>query len=130
LPPAARVERLRVEFVEPARVIAGGALSRELPFEGLVRALLRRASTLLEVHEGIELAIDFGEWIERAAEVRVERSELRRADSVRWSARQERAMNLRGVRGAVEYAGDLEPFLPLLALGVAVGIGKGTTFGL
>ena len=32
--------------------------------------------------------------------------------------------------GEIEIAGDLEPFLPLLAFGEAVGAGKGTAFGL
>ena len=39
-------------------------------------------------------------------------------------------MKLGGFVGQVTYAGDLEPFLPLLRLGTLVHIGKGTTFGL
>ncbi|MFG0319823.1 MAG: CRISPR system precrRNA processing endoribonuclease RAMP protein Cas6 [Planctomycetota bacterium JB042] len=128
-PPAAS-DRLRVAFPSGVRILTRGALARELPFPVVARALLRRASTLLELHEGFDLRLDHRAWIDRAEGVRIERSDLRRADSLRWSARQERAMNLRGVRGSVDYAGDLAPFLPLLAFGVAVGVGKGTTFGL
>lgn len=122
--------RVRVAFPDAVRLMKDGALARELPFDALVRSLLWRASTLLEFHEGTDLQVDFRGWIERARSVRTVRSELRRVDSLRWSSRQARAMNLRGVCGHVDYEGDLAAFAPLLAIGAAVGVGKGTTFGL
>lgn len=124
------LERLELSFVSPLRLVRKGRLEEEIPFHLLIRALLRRASSLLEFHEGIDLDLDFKRLIEEAGQVELTSSDLRRTDQVRFSARQQRTMNLVGVQGSVVYSGRLERFLPLLALGLAVGAGKGTTFGL
>lgn len=123
-------DRIAVRIRAPLRIVRRGVLEEQLPFHVLVRALLRRASSLLEFHEGIDLDVDFKGLIARAEQVLTRDSSLRRENRVRYSVRQERRMNLAGISGTVVYQGDLEPFLPLLALGQAVGVGKGTTFGL
>ncbi|MFH0946525.1 MAG: CRISPR system precrRNA processing endoribonuclease RAMP protein Cas6 [Planctomycetota bacterium] len=128
--PAPGLERLELRFDTPLRLLRNGRLEEEVPFHVLVRALLRRASSLLEFHEGIDLDLDFKGLIEEAERVEQIRSDLTRTDRVRFSARQQRTMNLVGVRGSVAYSGQLDRFRPLLALGLALGVGKGTTFGL
>lgn len=39
-------------------------------------------------------------------------------------------MKLGGIVGEVEYAGDLTPFAPFLAVGEWIHVGKNATFGL
>lgn len=128
--PDVGVAGITVRFVTPARLAWQGVPVGDVPFHVLARNLLRRASNLLALHEGIELEVDFRRAIADAEAVRVVESRLARADRVRYSARQDRIMNLHGVHGRVLYAGDVGPFRRLLALGQAVGVGKGTTFGL
>lgn len=119
-------DRLIVRFETPLRLLEQGRPLREFSFISLVSNLLRRATGLVE------------SWAEptprdlvsAARSIVVVEARIRRADRVRFSSRQERAMNLMGHVGEIEIAGDLEPFLPLLAFGEAVGAGKGTAFGL
>ena len=121
---------VEVRFESPVRLLKNGRLLEQISFDALVRALLRRATSLMEFHEGVDLELDFRGLIGEAEQVRLIRSELSSTDRLRFSARQGRSMNLTGMRGAVRYSGLLESFRALLALGVAVGVGKGTTFGL
>lgn len=131
IPPlAGSPQRVEVRFASPVRLQHDGRFARDVPFHVLVRSLLRRASSLLEFHEGIDLQLDFRGLIGRAEAVVVERADLRKENRLRYSSRQQRMMNLIGLRGAVTYRGDVGPFAPLLALGEAVGVGKSTTFGL
>jgi len=119
-----------IRFESPVRLLRDGRLLEDVPFDALIRALLRRATSLMEFHEGVDLELDFRGLIREAETVRLLESDLSRTDRLRFSVRQGRAMNLTGLCGRVRYQGRLEPFRSLLALGAAVGVGKGTTFGL
>ncbi len=132
----ARSSRFSIEFPTALRLVEDGDVVAAPTFALLVRALLRRAASLLREHEGVLLDLPDAEREElraRAASVSLVASDLARVDQVRFSARQHRTMNLFGMRGRVTFEareGDVDPLLPLLALGVAIGVGKGTTFGL
>lgn len=119
-------DRLVVRFETPLRLLEQGRPLREFSFTSLVSNLLRRASGLVESWA----EPDPRELVSTARSIAVVEARIRRADRVRFSSRQERAMNLMGHVGEIEIAGDLAPFLPLLAFGEAVGAGKGTAFGL
>ena len=119
-------DRLVVRFETPLRLLEQGRPLREFSFTSLVSNLLRRAAGLVESWA----EPDPRELVSAAGSITVVEARVRRADRVRFSSRQERAMNLMGHVGEIEIAGDLEPFLPLLAFGEAVGAGKGTAFGL
>lgn len=74
--------------------------------------------------------MDYRDWIGRAGRVQTVESQLHWHDWERYSHRQKTRMQLGGVMGQVSYAGELGPFLPLLALGADLHVGKGTGFGL
>lgn len=74
--------------------------------------------------------LDFKGIIARAGEVVTEALTIRWVNWQRYSARQKAAMDLSGLVGKVRYRGDLEEFLPLLAFGWLVHVGKNATFGL
>ena len=122
--------RLRLRLRTPVRLKSAGRYSRRLDFPLLVRALLRRASDLARFHCGSELGLDYRQWIERAAGVRETASEIRWHDWERYSQRQDQRMKLGGLVGEAEFAGEWQPFLPLLRLGADLHVGKGTGFGL
>lgn len=126
LPP----DRLTVRFVTPARLRHEGKTVRgQVPFHVLVRALLRRVSSLAAFHGAGVWQTDYRGWAEGARAVTIAAADLRWDERERYSRRQGRRMELGGVIGAATYAGDLAPYRPLLALGELTHVGKATVFG-
>ncbi len=124
------LSELLVSFDTPARFIQRGELCRQPRFDLLAGNLLRRLENLVRFHCGGEDPWVYGSLLEDAAGVELVRNETRWHDWERYSNRQDRRMKLGGIVGRAAYRGRLSPFLPLLALGTWVNVGKGTTFGL
>ena len=72
----------------------------------VIRALLRRVSSLSYFYGGQRWEVDYRGWIERAEQVQIADAEVRWVDWERFSTRQQREMNLGGIVGRVTYAGD------------------------
>ncbi len=70
------------------------------------------------------------ELIGLAKNVRIAAHPAQWLDWTRYSARQNTRLKMGGVKGKVIYEGGFEPFLPLLAIGQHLHVGKGTVFGL
>ncbi len=121
---------LHLIFLTPTRLKFDGRLSPKLEFHILIRNLLRRLSLLSYFHCDKELDLDFKGIIEKAREVKVEKSNLTWFDWERYSNRQETTMMMGGFMGSIIFKGDLELFLPFLRLGEYIHVGKGTSFGL
>jgi hypothetical protein len=102
----------------------------ELPFHVLVRAMLRRISSLEEAYGGGDPPLDYRGLVARAQTVTVESSSIRWFDWKRYSNRQDQAMLMGGMVGKTAYAGDLAEFLPLIRFCEKVHLGKQTAFGL
>jgi hypothetical protein len=126
--------RFAVHFLAPTRIRSDGVVRAEVSFQDLVRALLRRLSSLCYFHCGCELLVDFKGLIEQASSVRTVESNLRWQDQGRFSSKQRQRIEMGGVVGRVvfEAAGRevLTPFWPLLAAGEWVHVGKGAVMGL
>ncbi|MDY6874660.1 MAG: CRISPR system precrRNA processing endoribonuclease RAMP protein Cas6 [Chloroflexota bacterium] len=123
-------DRLTVRFLTPARLKHGGEFMRAgVDFHVLVRALLRRLSSLSYFHCGERWETDYPGWVERAEQVEVAETHLSWVEWERYSGRQAHRIKMGGVVGSVTYAGDLAPFRPLLALGMLAHVGKGAVFG-
>ncbi len=121
---------LRLRLATPTRLKDEGRLTPGVDFPLLVRSLLRRTSELARIHCQAPLELDYRGWIERARTVRPLEAALHWHDWERYSRRQETRMKMGGVVGRVAFAGDVEPFMPLVALGQDLHVGKGTSFGL
>lgn len=123
-------DRLTLDFLSPTRLKSQGRWVWEgPPFAVLVRTLLGRTSSLSYFHCGERLEVDFRELIDRAAGIKIVQSESRWEDWARVSGRQRQQIKMGGLMGQVTYAGELEAYLPLLALGELIHVGKGTVFG-
>jgi len=122
---------LTLTFLTPTRIYHDDHLAHGLEFHVLVRHLLRRISMLAYFHCDIDTTgWDFKGCIERAGQISTRTSRLNWYAWQRYSARQDKKIDMDGFVGQVAYAGDLAPFLPLIRAGEALHVGKGTTFGL
>ena len=121
---------VRVNLETPLRFKREGRLSDGLPFETLVRLMLRRASSLMEAFGEGEPDLDYRGLVARAGAVAAGPCEIRWTDWERYSNRQKQRMQLGGVTGEVTYRGDLAEFIPLLEFCEKTHIGKQTSFGL
>lgn len=121
--------RLTVTLQTPLRLKRNNELAADLPFEDLVRGVLRRiATTFQEFGEG-EPPLDYRGLVFRAKNVRTVRSGCRWEDPPRYSNRQKERMLMGGLVGDLLYEGEIAPYLPLLELASFLHIGKQTTFG-
>jgi hypothetical protein len=129
--PDLRDGRIRLLSVTPVRIKAERHLTDRLSFSILVRTLLRRFSSLAYFHCGCELDLDYRGVIERADAVQTVEDRTLWIDWERYSRRQETAMKMGGLVGEMAFEGEeIDEFLPLLALGEYLHVGKGTAFGL
>ncbi len=117
-------------FLTPTRITYDGRLTDELPFHVLIQRLMGRISALSYFHCGESLQMDFKEFITQATQIETVQSDLRWYDWTRYSQRQNSRMKLGGLLGNITYAGKLEAFLPFIALGQYIHVGKNATFGL
>ena len=122
--------QLTVRLLTPTRVTHEGQITDKLPFHVFWRRLIGRISALAYFHCGESLEMDFKGLIEKATTVETTNSTLRWKDWTRYSSRQNRKMKLGGLIGSVDYAGDLAVFIPFVALGAFLHVGKNATFGL
>ena len=123
-------DQLTVRLLTPTRITHKGQITDKLPFHLFWRRLIGRISALAYFHCGESLNLDFKGLIAQAETVETVASSLKWKDWTRYSSRQNQKMQLGGLVGSVTYAGDLEAFLPFVALGKFLHVGKNGTFGL
>ncbi len=123
-------KRVTANFLTPTRLKHSGQVAKEGPsFHVLIRAILRRVSSLSYFHCGEKWETDYRGIIEAATGVRLVEARTGWVDWERYSRRQQQRMNLGGLVGKATYEGELDPFLPLLVLGQLVHVGKACVFG-
>jgi len=121
---------LEISLKTPLRLKYLNHLESALPFHVLVRAMLRRISSLENSYGTGEPDIDYRELVKIAETVTTSASSLRWFDWKRYSSRQEQSMLMGGITGNVTYSGEIAEFLPLIRFCEKVHLGKQTSFGL
>ncbi|MDT8379304.1 MAG: CRISPR system precrRNA processing endoribonuclease RAMP protein Cas6 [Desulfotignum sp.] len=124
------VNKLRLRLITPLRITGREKGPADLPFDVLIRSLIRRCTALLNTWGQGEPNLNYTELARKAADVTITDNHLSWFDWKRYSARQDRKMFMGGLTGEITYTGDLTPFMPLLAMGQTVHAGKNTAFGL
>jgi hypothetical protein len=123
--------QITMAFLTPTRLKYQSHLLKRGPeFHVILRRLLDRLTALSLYYHETSLALDVRAWKHLAEQIRLVASRVTPYDWERYSNRQQTHMKLGGLLGTVTYAGELAPFLPLLALGEWLHVGKGATFGL
>jgi hypothetical protein len=118
-----------VDFVTPTRLKHKGKFVDGPEFHVLVRALLRRVSSLYYFHCGERWEADYKGLVELAETVKQVEAAARWRRWERYSSKQDRRIDMGGVVGRVRYAGALAEFRKLLVLGSILHVGKGCVFG-
>lgn len=129
--PEASTNTLGLTCKTPVRLKHNNRFRTDLPFHLLVRAALRRISSLEAAYGNGEPALDYKGLAARATAVRNLSENCQWVEIERYSNRQQTAMLIGGVLGSNLYQGDdLAEFLPLLRYCEVVHLGKQTSFGL
>jgi CRISPR/Cas system endoribonuclease Cas6 (RAMP superfamily) len=129
-PPSEAIGAIKVKLLSPLRLKHHNQFQDSLPFHLLIRAALRRISTLAEAYGSGEPPLDYSGLIKRAGQVQTMQSACGWVDLKRFSNRQNSTMLMGGVQGNATYEGDLAEFLPLLRYCEQTHLGKQTAFGL
>ncbi|GIK38059.1 MAG: CRISPR-associated endoribonuclease Cas6 [Chloroflexota bacterium] len=123
-------DRITLNFLTPTRLKHQGKwIEQGPPFQALIKVLLGRISSLSYFHCDERLNVDFRGLIDRAAQVQVVNCETHWEDWTRFSMRQHQEIEIGGLVGMITYEGDLRDYLPFLALGELIHVGKGAVFG-
>ena len=128
--PAEGISGIRVYFETPLRVKNKGQFTTTLDFVILVRTLLRRVQHLWQEFDGRPLELNEKSLLQIAETVEAQNPMLHWEEQTRFSNRQQNRQNLGGLKGHIEFRGNLSPFIPLFDLARLVHIGKATSFGL
>jgi len=121
---------LKLTLETPLRLKFENRLKADLPFHVLVRAILRRISSLLNCYGSGEPALDYRGLVQRANSVQILESNLKWFDWKRYSFRQNKSMLMGGITGSVVYEGKIGEYLPLISFCEKAHLGKQTAFGL
>jgi len=122
--------QLKVIIETPLRLKFENRLKADLPFHVLVRAMLRRISSLMNCYGNGEPPLDYRGFVKRAESIRIVEDNLNWFDWRRYSLRQDKSMLMGGMVGSVIYEGRIGEYLPLLEFCSKVHLGKQTSFGL
>src|SRR6185369_1610372 len=110
-----------IDFLTPLRLLHKGVPLRDIAFSAVAGALFRRISSLAYYYGGEELPHDFKWLAARSREIACSSSGLN------WV---NHGGSLQGIEGSVTFCGELTEFIPFLALGSRLNIGKGAAYGL
>jgi hypothetical protein len=123
-------EEITLRFLTPTRLKDQGRIVQQTPqFHMIWRALMRRLSSLSYFHCGKKWEVDYRELANASRSIKLVSDDMRWTAFRRYSTRQEQHIPISGIVGTAKYSGNLGVFLPLLALGELVHVGKATIFG-
>jgi hypothetical protein len=131
----ASVQRLTIRFLTPTFLRADGEVVRRPEFHQLFKRLRDRVNALSTFFGDGPLDVDFKRLGERAEKVRTVAAQTDWVERFRTSSKTRQRHELSGFVGSVTYdlcpdASNLAPvFLPWLALGEVVHVGKHTAWG-
>lgn len=129
MPRREHVERVRVRFATPTELKADGRLVTLPEFGVLVSRIRDRVSTLRALYGPGPLGIDFEAFGERASNVRIVRSDLKKVMGGRRSTRTGQTHSIGGIVGEVDYRGEMNEFVPYLEAARWTGVGRHTVWG-
>ena len=120
----------RLRFRAPLRLLRQGALIQAPTLADLVVAATRRLEGLLSEADGLAVRQIRTDLVEAARHASSGSWRGQRLDLLRWSGRQRRELEIRGVSGELDLPSGPGPVGELLAAAQWLHLGKATTVGL
>ncbi|MBI5789311.1 MAG: CRISPR system precrRNA processing endoribonuclease RAMP protein Cas6 [Candidatus Schekmanbacteria bacterium] len=122
-------QQITIRFHTPTILKADGRIIRQPEFHHIIKRLRDRINSLAYFYCGETLEIDYKALGDAAETIRLAAGRFQWHEVSRYSTKRQIWHELSGFTGYGVYSGDLRPFLPLLALGEYVHVGKGAAFG-
>src|SRR6185312_11486411 len=122
-------QKISISFLTPTLLKAENAIARSPEFDHVFKRLRDRINSLSTFFGGGPLSADFAGLGLRAEQVRTVSSDVQWVERFRTSSKTFQRHELSGFTGTAVYAGDLHEFLPWLALGELIHLGKHTAWG-
>ncbi len=120
---------ISISFLTPTLLKAENAFTRSPEFHHLFKRLRDRINSLSTFFGNGPLSADFAGLGLRSEQVRTVTSDVQWVERFRTSSKTHQRHELSGFTGIAVYAGDIHEFLPWLALGELVHIGKHSAWG-
>ncbi len=124
-----KVRRLSIQFLTPTLLKAEGGIVRKPDFHHLFKRLRDRVNALSTFFGDGAVEADFRGLGERAETIRTVSVHTDWVERFRTSSKTRQRHELSGFVGDATYEGELEEFLPWLALGELIHVGKHTAWG-
>lgn len=118
-----------IHLLTPLRIRRNGKLVEDITFPTIIRNITKRIEMLTERYGGYintELA---NSSCELALSVNRTVSALHLSQMHRFSNRKNESMDWSGMLGALQFEGDLSPFIPWIKAAQVLHIGRNSTFG-
>lgn len=123
------VSSVKIDFLTPTALKCDGRFVDRPAFGHLIRRLRDRVNALGTFYGDGPMEVDFRGLGDRADKVRTLDCNVKWEDRTRFSSRRQIEHELSGFAGTAVYEGDLDEFVPLLAISDWVHVGKHATFG-
>jgi hypothetical protein len=123
-------QTLKVSFLTPMLLKAEGSVVRRPEFHYVFKRLRDRINALSVFFGTGPLEVDFAGMGRRAEQVRTVTCNVQWEERFRTSSKTHQRHELSGFTGKAVYEGELQEFLPWLALGELVHVGKHTAWGM
>jgi CRISPR/Cas system endoribonuclease Cas6 (RAMP superfamily) len=122
-------QRITIRFLTPTFLRADGEIIRRPEFHHVLKRLRDRVNALSTFFGDGPLDLDFRGLGERAEKVRTISTQIEWVEQYRTSSKTRQRHELSGFVGEATYEGELSEFLPWLALGELLHVGKHTAWG-
>ena len=121
---------LKVSFLTPTLLKSEGAVVRRPEFHHLLKRLRDRINALSVFFGAGPLDMDFAGFGRRAEQMRTVSCNVQWEERFRTSSKTHQRHELSGFTGSAEFQGEFQEFLPWMALGELIQVGKHTAWGL
>lgn len=123
------VDQVKLNFKTPAIIKDKGRFVQTPSFHTLMKRIRDRFSTLSWFYEGIELDMNYKNFVLNAENVKTIRANVAYIKTHRKVRNPSGRQNMSGIVGSLSYEGSISEYMPYLLFGQYMHVGKSAVFG-